>query len=484
MGMNIGGFFKSASDKLKSWDPGYNILHGDEIKAAKKQEEAAKKATAQSISDIEKARASYWGNVDTAKANINDNIIPTLQQYGNDAYMALSGGISGARDDLMQGRSRSLGAIERQGDVARSDLQGGYASGRGALSDAYVQGQGMLGAGYDQARGDLGRVQGLQQYGDQAARGYQAVDPGQSARLGAMLDKPGGLYGGFEQDPGYQFRLQQGEQAINRSAAARGGRLGGDTLKALNDYAQGQASQEYGNFAARQQAQAGLANAADSQSNSMLSDYARRADTASANAMNAQLTLGQMGYGAQNDLAKLSATQGAQQADYAANYGQGMSGLAVSEGRDLGTQATNMGQSLSDVYGKYNTSMANVNMQGGAGMSDLAMNRGNTLAGAYGAINNLTMSGAANDTAMSSALLDAYWRPVDYAGNVERTKANATNNAKAIAASVLGGMFGGPGGAAAGQQAVSGSGLSGSGGGGYSGNFQLQKNTGFGGLNY
>ena len=50
-----------------------------------------------------------------------------------------------------------------------------------------------------------------------------------------------------QDDPGYKFRLQQGNDAIQRSAAARGGLLTGGTAKALSDYAQGSASQEYGN---------------------------------------------------------------------------------------------------------------------------------------------------------------------------------------------------------------------------------------------
>lgn len=45
-------------------------------------------------------------------------------------------------------------------------------------------------------------------------------------------------------DPGYQFRLGQGMEAIKGSAAARGNRLGGGTLKALMEFGQGLASQE------------------------------------------------------------------------------------------------------------------------------------------------------------------------------------------------------------------------------------------------
>lgn len=45
-------------------------------------------------------------------------------------------------------------------------------------------------------------------------------------------------------DPGYQFRLQQGQQTLENSAAARGNLLSGATLKDLTGYAQGMASQE------------------------------------------------------------------------------------------------------------------------------------------------------------------------------------------------------------------------------------------------
>jgi hypothetical protein len=51
----------------------------------------------------------------------------------------------------------------------------------------------------------------------------------------------------YEADPGYAFRLAQGEKALQRSAAARGGMLGGGALKSLARYSQGVASEEYGN---------------------------------------------------------------------------------------------------------------------------------------------------------------------------------------------------------------------------------------------
>ena len=55
----------------------------------------------------------------------------------------------------------------------------------------------------------------------------------------------------LQQDPSYQFRLQQGQGVLENSAAARGGMLSGNALRALSDYGQNTASQEYGNIANR-----------------------------------------------------------------------------------------------------------------------------------------------------------------------------------------------------------------------------------------
>ena len=72
----------------------------------------------------------------------------------------------------------------------------------------------------------------------------------------------------FQQDPGYQFQLQQGQEAIQRSAAAKGFLNSTGTMKNLDSYSQGVANQSYqtalANFTANQQQRynmlAGLAN--------------------------------------------------------------------------------------------------------------------------------------------------------------------------------------------------------------------------------
>src|SRR6476469_6841143 len=53
--------------------------------------------------------------------------------------------------------------------------------------------------------------------------------------------------GDFQKDPGYDFRMAEGQKALERSAAARGGLNSGATMKALAQYGQDFASNEYQN---------------------------------------------------------------------------------------------------------------------------------------------------------------------------------------------------------------------------------------------
>lgn len=51
----------------------------------------------------------------------------------------------------------------------------------------------------------------------------------------------------WTQDPGYAFRLSEGNKALNANAAARGGLISGNALKAAQSYGQQMGSQEYQN---------------------------------------------------------------------------------------------------------------------------------------------------------------------------------------------------------------------------------------------
>lgn len=96
-----------------------------------------------------------------------------------------------------------------------------------------------------------------QQYGSQRAQGalrdaynVQKEDwkPWQAAGVKALagLEDPNFMKD-FQGDPGYQFRLSEGEKAINNAASARGMGNSGATLKALTRFGQDFASNEYNN---------------------------------------------------------------------------------------------------------------------------------------------------------------------------------------------------------------------------------------------
>jgi hypothetical protein len=59
----------------------------------------------------------------------------------------------------------------------------------------------------------------------------------------------------FQADPGYAFRLKEGQKALERNAAARGGLISGAALKAAQQYGQEMGSQEYTNAFNRYQAE-------------------------------------------------------------------------------------------------------------------------------------------------------------------------------------------------------------------------------------
>jgi len=82
------------------------------------------------------------------------------------------------------------------------------------------------------------------------------------------------------QDPGYAFRLSEGQKALERSAAARGGLMSGTTGKNLLRYGQEMGSQEYG--AARNRYIQDYANKLAAQQT--LAGYGTGATTALANA--------------------------------------------------------------------------------------------------------------------------------------------------------------------------------------------------------
>jgi len=75
-------------------------------------------------------------------------------------------------------------------------------------------------------------------------------------------------------DPSYQFRFNQGQNALERSQAARGMNLSGNALAELNNYGQNMASTEYGNQFNRLSALAGYGQNATNTGANLGQNYA------------------------------------------------------------------------------------------------------------------------------------------------------------------------------------------------------------------
>jgi hypothetical protein len=129
------------------------------------------------------------------------------------------------------------------GAVVASSAIGGYAANKAAGTQA------------DAAN----RAADLQykQYQEDVARQKPFYDVGVNALpelVAASKYTPFGMQQ-FQQDPGYAFRLKEGQQALDRQAAARGGLISGGALKAAQRYGQEMGSQEYTNAFNRYQAE-------------------------------------------------------------------------------------------------------------------------------------------------------------------------------------------------------------------------------------
>jgi len=86
----------------------------------------------------------------------------------------------------------------------------------------------------------------------EAAIGYQrpyeeAGRSGLNLLQQYLTGDPAAVQSRLEQSPGYQFRLNQGQNSIQNLLASKGGLKSGAAMKALEEYAQGTASQEFGN---------------------------------------------------------------------------------------------------------------------------------------------------------------------------------------------------------------------------------------------
>lgn len=101
--------------------------------------------------------------------------------------------------------------------------------------------------------------------------------PGQGGQDVNALNRGGTAgtpdYSAFYNSPDYAFALQQGQQQLDRSAASKGRLFSGQQMKASQQFGQGQAAQQYGNYFNRLASLAGIGQATTQSQNALGANY-------------------------------------------------------------------------------------------------------------------------------------------------------------------------------------------------------------------
>ena len=113
------------------------------------------------------------------------------------------------------GHAKSMDILDRQNAMSQYDKLFGYATGTGDFTTSGAGSSSVAGMGYT----------------------------GAERRLADLLDNPDSI----KQSGAYKFRLNQGQEALQRSMGAKGMLNSGNRLSELTKYGQDMASQEYDN---------------------------------------------------------------------------------------------------------------------------------------------------------------------------------------------------------------------------------------------
>ncbi len=181
----------------------------------------------------------------------------------NQGYDTALGALDTGQQALESGYDTALGAL----DTGQQALESGYDTALGALDT----GQQALESGYGAAKDTKERISG--QMGEVAQQGFNAQSdmwtpwtvPGLNAykNMDTLLNDPNGyntILQKYQASPQFQFQLKQATDAVQRSAAAKGNRLGGAQLSALSGRANDVANQSFNGWLDRlqQMAQTGF----------------------------------------------------------------------------------------------------------------------------------------------------------------------------------------------------------------------------------
>lgn len=187
------------------------------------------------------AGAALGGVAGLGSSILSGSSIPGIGSIGSGSTLSESGvPIPGIKPTgILGGVTKSAGSTGLFGGGGESALTGG---GNGMLGDVLKAGAGIYSYGQNQNTSeDIQRM--LEQAQGKAINTYSPYL--QAGQQGLSALQEGFQAGDLTQDPGYQFQLSQGQQAIDRGLAAQGMSQSGVALKRALEYSQGLADQTY-----------------------------------------------------------------------------------------------------------------------------------------------------------------------------------------------------------------------------------------------
>lgn len=258
------------------------------------------------------------------------------------------------------GAAGSLAAGSEQAGAAKSAQQLQYEEQQQALQFQEQQWNTQQGNMAPWLRAGQGAVNTLSGLNAQALQGQGPLAPWTGQFQAPTLAQA-------QQEPGYQFALQQGTAALGNSAAASGNLLTGNTGEALQQYGQNLGEQNYQNVynRAMQQYQQGYNQFEQGQANT----FNRYASIAGLG-QTAAGQLGQEGQAASSNVGNISLTGGAQQGQQINNAAAAQASGYVGAANSIGGGINNLSQyaMLQQLLQQQGTGAYSANATGGMGL--------------------------------------------------------------------------------------------------------------------
>jgi hypothetical protein len=257
------GFWTSLRDTVESAAviAGNVVLPGSSLVTSKLVSDGSQKQLNSTVGQLAQLGSGGYGALEGNLANYGTAYDKVASVFGGGAGSEVTG--QQAVDAFNAGKispAEFEAIAQGAGTTSAGLLAGGAATLSKYLTPAAILGSSLVGANAASKAADTqaaAQSQANQLVYSMFQQQQAAQEPWRQAGLNALnklQSTAGNAPGAFAfnnnaiyRDPGYAFRLSEGQKALENQAAARGGLISGNALRAATTYGQNMGSQEYQN---------------------------------------------------------------------------------------------------------------------------------------------------------------------------------------------------------------------------------------------